>query len=165
MSPCQAFGAIAVLFTLLSSAQAQNCQRSTLAKLAAVDLLQSERDQLCAAIGIVGGSSEKSFTARDYSNIATAGRQLKGQGYQSPTVYLELVGISGIRPSSEVELLAKAYASSRGCLTPDLVLRDMTNAIRSGSRGEAMKMLRSWDRSIFITYLAMVGNYNSCKFG
>ena len=155
-----AFGLVALLVT--SPALAQNCHRTTVAKLAAIEAPQADRDTICAAVGLLGNSSEDAYTSRDFANLASAGQRLRDAGYRSRMMHLELVPLEGIRPSNDLALVAAAYVSSKGCVTPALVFQDMTNAVKADAA--ALKMFRGWDQPSFNRYLAMVGQDNGCTF-
>lgn len=141
---------------------AQSCDRATVAKLAMVaEAAPADRDVLCAIVGALPPGSSSAFAVTDYANVVIAGQALRKNGYGSRTMYVELIGLAGVRSSADLTVLTAAYARSGGCVTPSIVFDDMHNAIKADKR--AAKMFRGWNRDGFTGYLSMVSQANGCR--
>ena len=153
---------VAAAALLANSSFAQHCHRSTTTKLAMVDMPQSDRDLLCASVGVLGNSNEDSYTPRDFANMASAAQLLRRGGYKSQMMYLELVALAGIRPSTELSLVTNAFDKSAGCLTPAVLFGDISNAFKADR--SALKMFQGLNKEGFTNYIVMVGADNKCSF-
>ena len=116
---------------------------------------------LCASVAVLDAKSEASFTPRDYANISSAAQRLRSAGYQSAMVFLELIPIAGIRPSSDLDLLPALYTASGGCITPGMIFSDMAGSIKESGKG-TLTMFRGFSHDGFANYVKMVGRMNSC---
>lgn len=151
-------------FLLVAPSYAAGCNASTKIKIASLDVTEADRAVLCAGVGAIWDPAENSLTTSYYSTVVSTGERLRRAGYKSTSMYVELLGLAGARSPSDLDLVAAAYLSSNGCLTPAFVMLDMANAVKNGKKGEASGMFRMWDRESFTTYLAMVGRDNGCSF-
>lgn len=154
---------IAALSMLAESVIARECTPDTRKKASLIEASQGDKETLCAAMSMVSPADEASFRTQDFARVIDAAQRLRDAGYKSRTTIIELVAVAGIRPSSELELVANSYARTGGCLTPAMVVRDMANAVEANGR-EASQMFRRWNRDGFLTYLALIANGNSCTF-
>lgn len=109
-----------------------------------------------------GPKAQATFTPADFGYIAKTGQRLRSNRYRSPSMHRELFVVAAVGPSSEVELLANAYAKLNQCLTPGLVAQDVLNALRDSPN--AVKMYQGWDRDFFAKYVVIIGHQNGCSF-
>jgi hypothetical protein len=140
-------------------ASRRSCQNTTKALLASINAVQAERDELCDAIGPIEGQHR--FTVDTYTDLLQTGMLLRGIGYESPGMYLELLTVAGTRPASDLAIVSNAYIRSDQCLTPNMVAHDLGEALKQAKTDREKHLVietyQNWDSDMFIMYLVMLG--------